>query len=691
VRPRPRPHNHGPLAPLALGLLCACAGAHVSPEGPAVRSLPVKGARAVPEEEVKRRILTAEAPPWPWETAQPFEPSAWQADLRRIERLYEANGHYDARVLSDTVTPAGKGRVALTVEVEEGAPTRIQSLVLRGLEGLPAEQRRELKDELGLRVGDTFREGAWAEVKPALRSKLSGLGYVEVSVEGEVVVDTGRREARVELEVAPGPRYRFGSIFVSTGPNPTIRPARIVEQAEGAVKKGAWYSETALLDAQSRVFKMGVFGAVKVNRGAPDRASLTVPVVVDVREAPFHTLRAGVGLGLDQARNELRGIAEYTDRNFLGSLRRLTVRGRAGVAFLPSAWAWASNSPLAQSPSPVLSLLGEFEQPRFLFRDVRAQATAELERGVEPAFRYYGARGRFGTAWQPHPSLSIFPSYNLEAYLFDEGQAQLTGRSPSGAYGCPNPCLISYADLTAEWDRRNDRLEPRRGYYLALNLQQAGGLLGGSFAYTRVMPEARGYLSFGGLQQFTLAGRLRLGTLIPSRGAATGSPIVSRFFSGGPGMRGFNNRRLSPLAATLATSSAGEELVSTVPVGGNGIVEGSLELRWALSRDVVLAGFYDVGTVTQAGLPASPSAVTGILQHAVGLGLRYRTLVGPIRLDVARRLNVGPTLPVLPAVGQVGAVPVSSGCFGLFESKNPAFAGSPESPCTLHVSIGEAF
>jgi hypothetical protein len=58
------------------------------------------------------------------------------------------------------------------------------------------------------------------------------------------------------------------------------------------VKQGAWYSETALLDAQSRVFKMGVFGAVKVNRGAPDRASLTVPVVVDVREAPIERITA---------------------------------------------------------------------------------------------------------------------------------------------------------------------------------------------------------------------------------------------------------------------------------------------------------------------------------------------------------------------------------------------------------------
>jgi translocation and assembly module TamA len=675
----------------ACALLCACTGTRAASDAPTVKKLEVKGAKVLGEGELKKHVLTTEAPFWPWEEAQPFEPSAWQADLRRIERQYEAAGYYDAKVVSDTVTPAGEGKVALQVEVTEGEPTRIASVAVLGLEPLSREARRSLEDVVELQRGQVFREEAWADARPALRARLAELGYVEATVEGEVEVDVVAHEARVELRVDPGPRYRFGTIFVSTGPTPRVKPARIIEQAEGAVKKGAWYSESALLEAQSRVFKMGVFGAVKVNRGAPDRASGTVPVVVDVREAPFHTLRAGVGLGLDQTRNELRGVAEYTDRNFLGNLRRLTIRGRAGVAFLPSAWAWASRSPTAQSPSPVLSTVAEFEQPRFLLRDVRAQSTVELERGVEPAFRYYGARGRTGVAWQPHPNFSVFPSYNLEAYLFDEGQAQLTGRSPSGAYGCPNPCLVSFLDLTLEWDRRNDKLEPRRGYYLGLNVQSGGNFLGGSFSFTRVMPDARGYVSFGREQEFTLAGRLRVGSLVPSRGAPTDSPIVSRFFSGGPGMRGFNNRRLSPLAATVQLGTQGEELITTVPVGGNGLVEGTVELRYALTKDLLLAAYYDTGLVTQASLPASASSILSQLQHALGVGLRYRTLVGPIRLDVARRLNIGPPLPVIPAVGQVGAVPASSGCFGLFESKSTSFAGSPESPCTLHVSIGEAF
>ena len=81
---------------------------------------------------------------------------------------------------------------------------------------------------------------------------------------------------------------------------------------------------------------MGVFGAVKVNRGAPDRAAVTVPVVVDVREAPLRSSGwAAVSAWMPRARRAAL-LAEWTHRNFFGGLRRLTVKGRVGYAFLPS-------------------------------------------------------------------------------------------------------------------------------------------------------------------------------------------------------------------------------------------------------------------------------------------------------------------------------------------------------------------
>src|SRR5206468_1932486 len=108
----------------------------------------------------------------------------------------------------------------------------------------------------------------------------------------------------------------------------------IADQVDSVVHEGDWFSPETLAEAQARVFQMGVFSAVKVNRGALEQVDGTVPVTVDVREAPFHTVRGGGGLGADQLRNELRGTFMYENRNLFGGLRRFTARAKAGYVFL---------------------------------------------------------------------------------------------------------------------------------------------------------------------------------------------------------------------------------------------------------------------------------------------------------------------------------------------------------------------
>ncbi|MFL5320570.1 MAG: outer membrane protein assembly factor [Myxococcaceae bacterium] len=678
------------LLALATATGCATTAAEDRPDGPVVEKLDIQGTNKISDGDIKKKILTTERTWWHfWEEPPRYEPNAWQADLHRIQRYYQAQGYYDAQVVDDDVKPVGDDKVDLSVKVTEGEPTRVGDIQVTGLDALPAQHKQTALEDFPLKKGDLFLEESWSGVKQQVRSRLNELGYAQADVKGDVFVDVGKHLATVHLDVDPGLRFKFGNIFVAQDPNPKVRAARIIEQAQGAIRKGDWYSESALGEAQSRVFQMGVFGAVKVNRGAPDPATATVPVVVDVREAPFHTVKAGGGVGLDQTRNEARLLAEYTDRNFFGGLRRFTVRGKAGIAFLPSVYTYVTNRDAAQVPAPFGEATAEFEQPRFLFRDLSAQAILQFERGVEPAYRYLGGRTKLGVIWQPHPAFSIFPSYNAEMYFFDEGTASLTGRSPALAYGCPNkPCVLSYLEETAQWDRRNDKQDPHRGYYLALSLQEGGGILQGSFNYFRIQPDARYYVSVGSEDQLTIATRFRVGTLIPA-GNAT-SPIVARFFSGGPGMRGFGNRRLSPLQVTVTPTSSGDE-IATVPVGGNGLVEGSLELRYSVTRDLVLAIFYDVGAVTPKSLSIDAGYFSRNLLHAVGIGFRYRTLVGPIRFDIARRLNIGQPLTVYQPADRVVAVPASSGCFGLGETHDATIAGAPESPCAFHISIGEAF
>ncbi len=697
----------------ALLLLAACATTQERPPGPKLNDLTIEGTKQVDEGDIKDRILTSETPWWgfwPFGGPRYFDANAWQADLRRIQRYYQAQGFYEAEVVSSQVKPEGANAVSIAVQVKEGEPTTIGEINITGLDALPPEfreaHREKVLADLPLKKGDVFREAAWEEVKGLVQERLRELGYAEAEAGGEVRVDLATKQATVDLRITPGVRYRFGNTFVATDANPQVPPRRIIEQVQGSLKKGDWYSETALAEAQARVFRMGVFGAVKVNRGAPDRESGTVPVVVDVRESPFRSVRLGGGLGVDAARQEVRAVGEWTHRNFRGGLRRFTVRGRVGYAFIPNIFNDTKNG-------PVFEVTTEFEQPRFLFRDLRLQTSLTAERGLEQAYDFWGGRMQAGVIWQPHPSLSVFPSYNLEIYRLT-GRVTADARVPPIVLGCgagETQCnvALSYLEVSVAWDRRDDPIEPRDGYYLSMSVQKGGGPLFGEFTYVRLAPDVRYYRALDADKRLILAAKVRMGTLNPANNGQ--SSIVTRFFSGGAtAMRGFNGQRLSPMAALLKQVDepilddqpnpvlSQNEQWDTVPVGGNSLFESSLEVRYQFTESLRVAGFYDTGLVgiENFGSPRGPKLFGPDHYHALGMGLRYLTVVGPIRLDIARRLNIGRGLPVAPP-GYI--YPDSGGCFGIGSSWSPngpktrsgTFAGAPDGLCALHLSIGEAF
>jgi translocation and assembly module TamA len=257
-------------------------------------------------------------------------------------------------------------------------------------------------------------------------------------------------------------------------------------------------------------------------------------------------------------------------------------------------------------------------------------------------------------------------------------------------FGCPSVCTLSYLEERLVWDHRDQRLEPRDGYYLALSLQEGGGPLGGSFDYVRVEPEARAYYSLDSAKRYTLAARVRVGTLQPLSGPDLSSPIVARFFSGGDGMRGFNARRLSPMYIEPNPNPADPHTGLAEPIGGNGLFESSVEARWNAVGGLVFALFADGGFVTSEHFDFGYARyLSSHMLYAVGLGTRYQTPVGPLRLDLAYRPNVGPPLEVTSPAALLNYYS-PRGCFGI-GGKEGTRAGSPEDPCTLQLSIGEAF
>jgi translocation and assembly module TamA len=682
------------LALLVPVIACACAGRQDVP-GPVVKSIRFRGNSAVSSRDLEGAIATQATARWPFAKKRAFDPVIWGEDLKRVVRLYESRGYYDAQIVKDHVDDSKPGQVRLEVEVREGEPTRVASLDVTGLEGLPPRERQAAEDRLPLAPGQVFTEPGWEGVKDRIKSSLREGGYAGVTVSGEARVDRAKHEANLDVAARPGPSSSFGDIRVDTRGGEAIKPRWVWDEVRQAIPEGRRFSDGDIAEARRRVLGMGVFGAVQVRAGDPDPTTGRVPVLVETQEAPFHTLRLGGGVRVDQIRNEGRFIAEWTNRNFLGGMRRFTAHAEAGWAFIPSIIAPESSfSSESKRNGPIGRAKAAFEQPR-LFRIVtlREQTSFDLERTLEQTYDQAAGRLANGVVWRPRTFLTVAPSYHLEGEY-------LNGATPGTAFTSPltlgcettaNACFVwlSYLEEAITLDRRDDPLEPRHGFYTSLSLQQGGGPLGGTYKYVRVLPEARGFFTLG---PFTLAARVRVGELFPASGNPNDSAVDTRFYSGGAfSMRGFNERRLSPLLLTTPppTPSNPQPTPFTLPIGGNGLFEGSFEVRWAATAHLVLAAFLDVGQVTEGKLGVPE---LGHLLYAVGPGVRYRTPIGPIRVDLGVRLPVGqpPPLFVPDATGRIVEQPyaVNTSCFGIGGSVSTLVG---DSLCALHISIGEAF
>jgi translocation and assembly module TamA len=391
---------------------------------------------------------------------------------------------------------------------------------------------------------------------------------------------------------------------------------------------------------------------------------------VAVREAPFRTIRAGPGIAIEATRWEARGTAGWTHRNFFGDLRRVDTELRVGYAWLPTLLTRTKEGFVGQ-------LTLGYRQPAAIGRSVDIATRLEIERGLESGYDFWSQRIQIAFPLRIAPRWSLVPSYNVEVYELSNVPPPST---TTGGVTAENPllenctreiCLLSYFEQRIAWDGRDNPVNTRRGVYVSFSVQEGTNVSGYGYRYLRLFPEIRGFLPLG--PRVVLASRARVGALIPVKQEGE-PPIIARFYSGGPvSMRGYYTQRLSPMIL---------QENEFVPVGGNGLADGSIELRYGLGGGWGSAFFLDAGNVSAPS--GSPTAYLDALkladlQLALGLGLRYTTPFGPVRLDIGVRLPTDFSAGV-PFNDRFPTV--------------PAYDDTPphrEPIVAIHFSIGDAF
>ncbi|HET7753069.1 MAG TPA: BamA/TamA family outer membrane protein [Anaeromyxobacteraceae bacterium] len=632
-----------------------------------MRSLHIDGAKRISEDDIKRRLATGEPGALPWSAARPFDPVQWEEDLRRIQRLYEARGFYGSRVVASEIERRGDG-VHLRVRVEESEPTILAGVEVLGLETLPPDAARHARAAVRLRPGHVFLEGEWSLTKSGIERALRDDGYADAAVGGEARVDVAARRADARLEIAPGRRYRFGEVLLATEREPAFPPSSILAHARALLPRDAWFSQRALEAAQRRLFDLGVFEAVAVTAAAAEPGADRLPIVIGVREAPPISARIGGGIGTNPGRSEARAVGEWTYRGLGGDLRVLRLGARAGWAFVPGAWD-ALRGDRGDTPTrqgPFAKLAADLAQPSVLgSRTIEPFASTELEQELREAYEYRSARVEVGAGWRASDLFDVRASWALD--LYDLYDSPLLGRSaPEQAAGCPAPCRQGYLELEVTAGRRRGYREGAPGRELTVRLRQGAPFLGGAAPW--FSGDGEGILHVPLSSRVALAGRLRAAAIVPLD--AQPIPIVLRLFSGGGSMRGFGARRLSPLLVVPGPHGS----TQVVPTGGRALADGSVEVRVSVGQSFEIAAFTDIGAVTSRSF--DPALLWRALRVAPGIGVRYRTPLGPLRADLAwplpdRDLELFelPGTTVDRAAGQRGG----------------------HACCAMHSSFGESF
>ena len=663
---------------VAASSLLSCATPSTPFEGhPVLVAIRFEGNNSIGSGELLQKIATAPTSGFFSKEARYYDADLFAVDLKRIVRWYNAKGFYEAKIADVQEAKDPEGRVAVNIKIEEGRRAVVREMDFQGVEALGKDEVNSINETLSIHQGDGFDEEAYQKSKQELQLGLKEHGFAEAQVTGAVKVAPEEGTAAILFTAATGKRYKFGKVIVSG--NRQI-PADQIAQATG-IDQGERYSPVTMELAQQRVYNLGTFSGVRVGL-EPLGETPIATVRVNVREAPFQTVRFGVGGTAEQTRYVLPKLhGEYTNRSLFGGLRRLELASEVGYAFVPDIIHYARDqSGIVTQTSAQLTV------PNFYYPGLDAVARGEFDREFQQGFSYDEVAARFSLLYR-RGRHSISPSLNFVRYLniqINTGIDNTFTQSTKGSLAddCPSgACTLTYPEIRYTYDGRDNVIETLEGFYATVDLRQT--LKPGSFTYFRVEPEVRFYR--GLFRYFTLATRAQYGGLFPEGGDGR-SLFTQRFFGGGQSFqRGYAPLQQGPKRA--ANPDADKFGQSTVPNGGKSSLLLSAEVR--IRVDFVLNHLGIVPFVDASRIGDDPKQPwQGGLEVAPGLGLRYLTPFGPLRLDVAYLLN-----PMeLIATG-------STGKNGVVQIRDTRIAGEchqvegclRQSRWAYHLTLGEAF
>ncbi|MGB7404339.1 MAG: BamA/TamA family outer membrane protein, partial [Pacificimonas sp.] len=444
-----------------------------------------------------------------------------------------------------------------------------------------------------------------------LSAELPQRGYPFANVpEPRIVIDHETRTATLSLDVEPGPIGTYDGIRIVNEDAPF--GARHVERL-ARFAPGDTYDGEDIQDLRRALIATGIVGNVSVDvvEAQPETdGQVPVDLALSIAPAPPRTLAAQIAFDTEDG---LQLEGSWQHRNLFPPEGALTVTGIAGTEEQLLAVDLRRSNYKARDRA-IGARLALFSEDRDAFFNRGISALAFLERETN-------------LIWQKRWTYRLGP----ELLLTEERDRSriVGGRASLETY------YVAAFPMRLAYDGTDDLLDPTESFRLAGEVSPEVSFEGGTFGYARTQAEASTYMPLTEERDFVLAGRGLVASIAGS-GRRNIAPSRRLYAGGGGSVRGFGFQDVGP------------EDADGDPLGGRSKVEGSLEARYRFG-DFGAVGFVDVGQVYTDVTPTFQD-----LRVGVGIGGRYFTSFGPIRVDVATPLDRRPGEPRVAVYVSIG-------------------------------------
>jgi len=502
-----------------------------------------------------------------------------ESDLPRLQRVLRSRGYYVGT--ADIAIDGGAKPVKVTVKVKTGPLFKLGSYKVEFTRPPPEGLKTDPKS-LGLKIGDPAAAEPILAAERTLRTMLAAQGRPLAKVlDRDAVADLRTGKLNVTVKVDPGAPARFGAVTVSGLTDVTERFVR----NRIAWKRGERYDPRRVVETRKALVDSRLFSLIKITQATALTADGELPVAIELKEAKHRSFGVGAKFSTSEG---LGGEVFWEHRNLLGAGEALKAELKA--SFIGYGAALRFRKPDFFRSDQTLGLSGEF-------RDERTEAYT----------------GRF---------IEAGPSVRRQ---LDRLHAAIVGLSVEYSRITENGVTENYyllgVPLTLERDNTTDRLDPTNGDRITLNLTPYADLEGGRpFAVARIGGSI--YRPLTEDRRIVAAFRAAYGTVLGNRLKAI--PANKRLYSGGGGSnRGYGYQMAGPID------------LDGDPLGGRSLVEVGAELRIRVGKEFGIVPFVEGGRAYRG---RTPDFSRGLLWSA-GIGVRYYTQFGPLRVDFAVPLN----------------------------------------------------